>query len=95
MSDPPKKNVFYGMRMSVFSLNTNKPITIETNGYTNSNIDVDVVGGVVGDVIIDMNSIKKKYQRQSSDIQPFMHTMKKGIVERANMKTGGCKSCGR
>jgi len=43
----------------------------------------------------DMNLIKKRYENQNTTRQSFSHNMKRGIVERANVKTGICNSCGR
>jgi hypothetical protein len=94
--EPRKKNVFYGMRMNVFSVDTPTPAGTQTNTPTGTNtITIVNSNNIALGNDNDMNAIKKKYERQSRDIQPFIHTMKKGIVERANVKTGECGSCGR
>jgi len=42
----------------------------------------------------DMNSIKTKYE-SSAPAAAAIHNFKKGMVERVNIKTKGCGSCGR
>lgn len=44
----------------------------------------------------DMNSIKKKYEFSGLASPPAaIHNFKKGMLERVNIKTKECGSCGR
>ncbi len=89
------------MNMSNFSLNPTIPH--QSKGIVHSSSLHSGANSAGDDRILrsmtkengDMNAIKQKYNHQTTYIQPFIHTMKRGIVERANAKTGGCNSCGR